>query len=95
MRWSKAAEHEPAVESLATPWSMGLSGWPACRFDALGHAQAVELHDGRLTAQVSLTPLFITAEMILRRGVDRNDNSTQRQMCTRPAEAALYCLLFG
>jgi Beta-galactosidase len=38
--------------------------WPAAQasaVDALGQAQSVELHEGRLTAQVSLTPLFITA----------------------------------
>jgi hypothetical protein len=39
--------------------------WPATQasaVDALGQMQSVELHDGRLTTQVSLTPLFITAD---------------------------------
>jgi hypothetical protein len=39
--------------------------WPAAQVsgvDALGQEQSVELHDGRLTAQASLTPLFITAD---------------------------------
>jgi Beta-galactosidase len=39
--------------------------WPATQasaVDALGQLQSVELHDGRLTTQVSLTPLFITAD---------------------------------
>jgi hypothetical protein len=39
--------------------------WPAAQasaVDALGEVQSVELHEGRLTAQVSLTPLFIIAD---------------------------------
>jgi hypothetical protein len=41
---------------------LDLAAAQAFAVDALGHAQAVELHDGHVTAQVSLTPLFITAE---------------------------------
>lgn len=39
--------------------------WPAAQasaLDVLGQLESVELQDGRVTAQVSLTPLFITAE---------------------------------
>ena len=39
--------------------------WPAAQasaLDVLGQLQSVELQDGRVTAQVSLTPLFITAD---------------------------------
>jgi hypothetical protein len=31
----------------------------ASAVDALGHAQSVELHEGRLTARVTLTPLCL------------------------------------
>ena len=39
--------------------------WPAptaSALDVLGQPQSVELQDGRVTAQVSVTPLFITAD---------------------------------
>ncbi len=56
-RDSFTREDEP---SLTLDWI-----WPAAQafaIDALGDAQAVELHDGRVSAQVSVTPLFITAD---------------------------------
>jgi hypothetical protein len=41
---------------------LDLAGGAGLRRRRASHAQAVELHDGHLTAQVSLTPLFIAAE---------------------------------
>jgi hypothetical protein len=56
-RDSFTGEDEPPV---AFAWR-----WPAARataVDALGQAQPVELRDGRVELQVSLTPLFVAAD---------------------------------
>jgi hypothetical protein len=56
-RDSFTGEDEPSV---AFDWI-----WPAAQasaVNALGQAEPVELHDERVTAQVSHTPLFITAD---------------------------------
>jgi hypothetical protein len=56
-RDSFAGEDDPPV---AFDWP-----WPTARataVDAFGQAQPVEVLDGRARLQVSLTPLFITAD---------------------------------
>jgi len=56
-RDSFLGEEEPPV---AFDWL-----WPAAQataVDALGQVQPADAHDGRVHLQVSLTPLFVTAE---------------------------------
>jgi hypothetical protein len=50
-------EDEPPV-AFDWPWPAGY----AVAVDALGQTQPVELRYGRVLLQVSLTPLFVTAD---------------------------------
>ncbi|MBP2703032.1 hypothetical protein JOL79_04355 [Microbispora sp. RL4-1S] len=52
-------EDEPPV-TVAVPWPVPWDGPGATAVDALGGSPAVEVADGRLLVEVSLTPVFVT-----------------------------------